>query len=63
MTRLPAAATSVDDFVATAFANLEQEPTCLVGPEIEMAAQLMASVTRNEAVRFIAQAIEASMGG
>jgi len=59
---VPTGAASVDDVVATAFANLEQGPTCLVGPEIEMAAQLMASVSRNDAVRFIAQAIEASMG-
>ncbi|MDH6244304.1 SDR family NAD(P)-dependent oxidoreductase [Mycobacterium sp. OTB74] len=58
----PADAASVDSVVATAFANLTNGPTCLVGPEIEAAAQLMASVGRNSAVRFIAQAIKASMG-
>lgn len=58
----PSDAASVDSVVEKAFANLTNGPTCLVGPEIEMAAQLMASVGRNEAVKFIAQAIEASMG-
>ena len=59
----PPGAATVDDVVATAFANLTEGPTCLVGPEIQAAAQLMASVSRNEAVRFIAQAITTSMGG
>lgn len=58
----PPGAAAVDDVVATAFANLTDGPTCLVGPEIQAAAQLMASVSRNDAVRFIAQAVTAAMG-
>ncbi|OBB80887.1 SDR family NAD(P)-dependent oxidoreductase [Mycolicibacterium peregrinum] len=58
----PPGAAAVDDVVAAAFANLSEGPTCLVGPEIQAAAQLMASVSRNDAVRFIAQAVTAAMG-
>lgn len=58
----PSGAAAVDDVVAAAFANLTEGPTCLVGPETEAAAQLMASVSRNDAVRFIAQAVTAAMG-
>lgn len=58
----PPDAASVDDVVAAAFDNLTDGPTCLVGPEIQAAAQLMASVSRNDAVRFIAQAVTAAMG-
>lgn len=58
----PPGAAAVDDVVATAFAHLTEGPTCLVGPEIQAAAQLMASVSRNDAVRFIAQAVGTAMG-
>ncbi|MED5816396.1 SDR family NAD(P)-dependent oxidoreductase [Mycolicibacterium sp. 050232] len=58
----PPGAAAVDDVVAAAFDNLTDGPTCLVGPEIQAAAQLMASVSRNDAVRFIAQAVTAAMG-
>ncbi|BBX28576.1 SDR family NAD(P)-dependent oxidoreductase [Mycolicibacterium alvei] len=58
----PPGAAAVDDVVAAAFANLTDGPTCLAGPEIQAAAQLMASVSRNDAVRFIAQAVTAAMG-
>lgn len=58
----PPGAAAVEDVVAAAFDNLTTGPTCLVGPEIQAAAQLMASVSRNDAVRFIAQAITAAMG-
>lgn len=59
---IPPDATSVEAVVAKAFENLSNGPTCLAGPEIEAVAQLMASVGRNDAVRFIAQAIKTSMG-
>ncbi|MGV0808751.1 SDR family NAD(P)-dependent oxidoreductase [Mycolicibacterium setense] len=58
----PPGAAAVDDVVAAAFANLTDGPTCLVGPEIQAAAQLMAAVSRNDAVRFIAQAVGTAMG-
>ncbi|CDP87476.1 MULTISPECIES: SDR family NAD(P)-dependent oxidoreductase [Mycolicibacterium] len=58
----PPGAADVDDVVAAAFANLTAGPTCLVGPEVRAAAQLVAAVSRNEAVRFIAQAVTAAMG-
>ncbi|CRZ17367.1 SDR family NAD(P)-dependent oxidoreductase [Mycolicibacterium neworleansense] len=58
----PPGAAALDDVVAAAFDNLADGPTCLVGPEIQAAAQLMASVSRNDAVRFIAQAVTAAMG-
>ncbi|NKZ12953.1 SDR family NAD(P)-dependent oxidoreductase [Mycolicibacterium septicum DSM 44393] len=58
----PSGAAAVDDVVAAAFANLTDGPTCLVGAETQAAAQLMAAVPRNDAVRFIAQAVTAAMG-
>lgn len=58
----PPGAAAVDDVVAAAFANLTEGPTCLAGPEVQAAAQLMATASRNEAVRFIAQAVTAAMG-
>lgn len=58
----PHDAASVDSVVATAFENLTNGPTCLVGPELEAVGQLMGSMPRNDAVKFIAQAIKASMG-
>ncbi|MBU9767311.1 SDR family NAD(P)-dependent oxidoreductase [Mycobacterium sp. TNTM28] len=60
--QVPPGAAAVAEVVAAAFANLTDGPTCLVGPEIQAAAQLMASVSRNDAVRFIAQAVTAAMG-
>ncbi|OMB97521.1 short-chain dehydrogenase [Mycobacterium sp. NS-7484] len=60
--QVPPGAAAVEDVVAAAFDNLTAGPTCLVGPEIQAAAQLMASVSRNDAVRFIAQAVTAAMG-
>jgi len=59
----PHDAVSVDSVVSTAFENLTNGPTCLVGPELEAVGQLMGSMPRNDAVKFIVQAIKASMGG
>ena len=58
----PPDAASVESVVATAFENLANGPTCLVGPELEAVGQLMGAMPRNDAVKFIAQAITASMG-
>jgi len=58
----PHDAASVDSVVATAFENLTNGPTCLVGPELEAVGQLMGAMPRNDAVKFIVQAIKASMG-
>lgn len=58
----PPGATSVPDVVAEAFDNLANGPTWIVGEDLRAAAQMMGSISRNDAVRFIAQAAAAAMG-
>jgi short-subunit dehydrogenase len=58
----PPGAGSAEDVVAEAFENLTEGPTCMVGEELRAAAQMMGSVTRNDAVRFVVQAVAADMG-
>ncbi|AFM18444.1 short-chain dehydrogenase of unknown substrate specificity [Mycolicibacterium chubuense NBB4] len=53
---------SVDDVIAEAFDNLANGPTWIVGENLRAAAQMMGSVSRSDAVRFIMQASAASMG-
>lgn len=58
----PNGTASVDDVIAEAFANLTNGPTWIVGEDMRAAAQMMGSVSRNDAVRFIMQATVAAMG-
>lgn len=53
---------SVDDVIAEAFDNLTNGPTWIVGENMRAAAQMMGSISRNDAVRFIKQATVAAMG-
>lgn len=53
---------TVDDVIAEAFANLTNGPTWIVGQDMRAAAQMMGSVSRSDAVRFIMQASAAAMG-
>lgn len=53
---------SVEDAIADAFANLTNGPTWIVGEDMRAAAQMMGSVSRSDAVRFIMQATSAAMG-
>ncbi|WP_155946701.1 hypothetical protein [Mycobacterium sp. URHD0025] len=45
-----------------AFVNLTEDPTCVVSIGIQAAAQLTASVLRNDVVRFIALVVPAGTG-
>ncbi|BBX21275.1 short-chain dehydrogenase [Mycolicibacter terrae] len=60
--QVPPGAAPVERAVATALNNLSNGPTVYVGDEITGAAQLFASMGRNESVAFMAQAISAAMG-
>ncbi|MGV0837878.1 SDR family NAD(P)-dependent oxidoreductase [Mycolicibacterium thermoresistibile] len=59
----PPDAAPVDDVIAEAFENLTAGPTLMVGEQMRATYQMMGSLTRNETVRLMAQAITASMGG
>jgi short-subunit dehydrogenase len=59
---LPGAA-AVDDVIKEAFDNLSNGPTWIVGEQMRAAAQMMGSVTRNQAVQLVIQASAAAMGG
>lgn len=58
----PADSATVDDVIAEAFENIANGPTWIVGENMRAALQMMGSVPRNEAVRFIMQATAAAMG-
>jgi short-subunit dehydrogenase len=59
---VPAGAEPAEQAVAAALNNLTNGPTVYAGDQITGAAQLLASLGRNEAVAFMAQAINAAMG-
>jgi short-subunit dehydrogenase len=59
----PADADSVDQVIAEAFENLSNGPTLMVGEMMRAAAPMLASLSRNEAVKLMAQAQAAAMGG
>ena len=58
----PPGAVPVSDVVTEAFDNLTNGPTWIVGEDLRAAAQMMGSVSRSEAVRFIVEATAAAMG-
>lgn len=60
--QVPADTTSVDEVIAEAFDNLTNGPTLFVGETMRTAAQLLGSMSRNDAVRLIQQATTATMG-
>lgn len=62
MDERPKDTASADDVVAEAFDNLANGPTWIVGDDLRAAAQMMGSISRSDAVRFIQQASAASMG-
>jgi hypothetical protein len=59
---VPEGAATVDDVVAEAFENLTNGPTWMVGDIMRAAAQMLASLTRNQAVELFTQAAAAAMG-
>lgn len=59
---VPPDAAAVSDVVAEAFENLGNGPTLMVGDTMRAAAQLLASLSRNQAVELFAQAAAAAMG-
>lgn len=58
----PPDAVSVDDVIGEAFENLTNGPTVMVGDMMRAATQMLASVSRNEAVNLVTQAQAAVMG-
>jgi short-subunit dehydrogenase len=58
----PPDAASVEEVIGEAFENLSNGPTLMVGDMMRAACQMLASVTRNEAVNLMIQASAAVMG-
>jgi short-subunit dehydrogenase len=58
----PAGAVPVADVVTEAFDNLANGPTWIVGEDLRAATQMMGSLTRSDAVRFIVEASKTAMG-
>lgn len=58
----PADAVSVDEVIREAFDNLTNGPTVMAGDMMRLAAQMLGSMTRNEAVNLVTQAQAAVMG-
>ncbi|OBG96634.1 short-chain dehydrogenase [Mycobacterium sp. E3251] len=59
---VPPGAADVADVIAEAFENLGNGPTLMVGDMMRAAEQMLASLTRNQAVALFAQAAAAAMG-
>jgi uncharacterized protein len=59
---VPEGAATVDDVIAEAFENLTNGPTWMVGDAMRAAAQMLASMTRNQSVELFTQAAAAAMG-
>ena len=59
----PPDADSVDQVIAEAFENLSNGPTLMVGEMMRASAPMLASLSRNEAVKLMTQAQAAAMGG
>jgi len=59
---VPVGAAAVDDVIAEAFENLTNGPTWMVGDAMRGAAQMLAALTRNQAVELFTQAAAAAMG-
>jgi uncharacterized protein len=59
---VPAGAAAVDDVIAEAFENLTNGPTLMVGEAMRGAAQMLASLTRNQAVALFTRAAAVAMG-
>jgi len=59
---VPVGAATVDEVIAEAFENLSNGPTWMAGETMRFAAQMLASLPRNEAVELFAQAAAVAMG-
>ena len=58
----PTDADSVEQVIAEAFENIGNGPTLMVGDMMRAVAPMLASLTRNEAVKLVTQAQAAAMG-
>ena len=58
----PPDAAPVAEVIDTAFANLSNGPTVLVGEQMRGIGQMLAAMDRNDAARVMAQAVAAAMG-
>ncbi len=58
----PPDAAPVAEVIDTAFANLANGPTVLVGEQMRGIGQMLAAMDRNDAVRLMVQAVAAAMG-
>lgn len=57
----PADAAAVDEVIAEALENLSNGPTWMCGDQMRAAAEILGSLSRNDAVRLISAASAASM--
>lgn len=62
MEQTPPGAVPVADVVSEAFDNLGNGPTWIVGEDLRAATQMMGSISRSDAVRFIVEASRDAMG-
>lgn len=60
--QVPPGAAAVDDVIAEAFENLANGPTWMVGADMRAAAQMLASLSRKQAVELLTKAVAATMG-
>ena len=60
---VPSDAAGVDQVISEAFENLHNGPTLMAGDMMRAASQMLASLSRNEAVKLVTQAQAAVMGG
>ena len=58
----PEGAATADEIIAEAFENLTNGPTWMAGDMMRAAEQMLATLTRNQAVQMFAQAQAATMG-
>jgi short-subunit dehydrogenase len=58
----PSDATAVAEVIGEAFDNLANGPTLMVGEQMRDVYQMLGSLTRNQAVQMITEAVTASMG-
>lgn len=59
---VPEGAAAVRDVIAEAFENLTNGPTLMVGDTMRAASQMLAALSRNQAVELFAQAAAVAMG-
>ncbi|WP_040832293.1 SDR family NAD(P)-dependent oxidoreductase [Nocardia jiangxiensis] len=58
----PSDAASISEVIEEAFANLTNGPTLMVGEQMRTVYRMLGTLTRNQTVEMMAQAVQATMG-